>query len=97
MPFVSSEVEVGTTPHVVCEQPTATWSFPTFITNSLAAAVRVQEDGGKNMGRTGWSDGTSQLADKPQWVKLSEKATNIQTFPLCCFDQISCWLPKDTS
>ena len=21
----------------------------------------------------------------------------ILTFPLCCFDHISCWLPKDTS
>jgi hypothetical protein len=23
-------------------------------------------------------------------------AANSLTFPLCCFDQISCWLPKDT-
>ena len=27
----------------------------------------------------------------------SSVAPNNLTFPLCCFDQISCWLPKDTS
>ena len=30
-------------------------------------------------------------------LHIEECARNLLTFPLCCFDQISCWLPKDTS
>ena len=31
------------------------------------------------------------------WVMASERvAFYMLTFPLCCFDQISCWLPRNT-
>jgi hypothetical protein len=43
---------------------------------------------------TGWLATESVSADDPQTIARLD--INKLTFPLCCFDQISCWFPRNT-